>query len=113
MPVWVWIAIWVVLSLAAVAYFAWILLNLANKSRSLLRAAEPLLQRLQVFQKAVQQPAGYEPHPDNLLDDPTEHIAARNRLKKARVAAQAARQRRLINELRDFDFEESEFNNEP
>lgn len=113
MPTWFWITLWVVLSVAAIAYFAWILLTLAAKSRGLLRAAEPLLGKLQSFQETISQPVAYQPNPDNLQDDPMEHIALQNRLKKARLARQAAKQRRLINKLIDFDFEESEFNNEP
>lgn len=113
MPFWAWAIIWVVLVLGSVGYFGWLGWRLFTKAQAAAKAAEPIIAKLEALQQASSTPVSYVPSGDNLLDDPTEHIANQLRLSKARRVKAEARQRRLINKLIDFDVTESEFSNEP
>lgn len=113
MPLWFWIALWVLLVLGALSYLAWLALRLFRKANAALEAAQPILDQLTDFAKATSERPHYSANPDNLLDDPVPLIQARTQYSKARTAKAAERQRRLINKLFDFDFNESEFKNEP
>ena len=113
MPFWAWVIIWVVLVLGSLGYFGWLGWRLFVKAKSAAKAAEPVIAKLEALQQASSAQVTWVPNGDNLLDDPTEHIANQLRLSKARRVKAEARQRRLINKLIDFDVTESEFRNEP
>ncbi|MBP6042924.1 MAG: hypothetical protein KA500_00205 [Rhodoluna sp.] len=111
MPPWAWVLIWVGLSIASLAYFAWIAAGLMRQTKRLLRQLEPTIAQLVTLSEAMQPQADYQPSPNNLLDDPAEHVANYAKLRKAKADKAAKRQRRLINKLIDFKPEESEINN--
>lgn len=111
MASWGWLLIWVGLSISALAYFAFIGLGLVRSAKGLFRQLEPTFANLAALAEATQAEVKYEPNPDNLLDDPGPHVANWAKLRRARTDKAAKRQRRLVNKLIDFDFEESEFKN--
>ena len=111
MPAWGWALVWVGLSIAAIGYFAWIAFGLARSAKGVFRQLEPTMAKLKTLSEASQAKIDYQPSPDNLLDDPGEHIANYAKLRKAKADKAAKRQRRLINKLIDFKPEESEINN--
>ncbi|WP_296648636.1 hypothetical protein [Rhodoluna sp.] len=113
MPIWAWVVIWAVLVLGSLGYFGWIGSRLIAKAQAAAKAAGPIIAQLEALQQATSAPVSYVPNGDNLLDDPTEHIANQLRLSKARRVKAEARQRRLRNKLIDLDVTESEFRNEP
>ena len=111
MPAWGWALVWVGLSLAALGYFAWIASGLVRSAKGVFKQLEPTIEKLNTLSEALQAKTDYRPNPDNLLDDPAEHVANYAKLRKAKTDKAAKRQRRLINKLIDFKPEESEINN--
>jgi hypothetical protein len=108
---WFQLLMWVMLTIASLAYLGFLIYRLAIKGLGVLKVAQPAIDQLVIFSKALAPTATYQKPNDNLLDDVNVHLVERAKLKKKRELAAEQRQRRLIARIRDIDTQESELKN--
>lgn len=102
---------WVALAIGSLAYLGFLLFRLAKKGMDVLEVAKPLLTQVGNLSEALSAKSSYEKPDDNLLDDLNTHRIERANLMKRRARKAEQRQRRLIENLKDFDSQESGLNN--
>jgi hypothetical protein len=106
---WVWWLIWVGLVSFALIYLGYIGYDLFGKAVRAVKALEPLGKQIETLASTQQKSATLAEFEGNLLDEPGPLVVEHARNLRKREAKRQARQRRLIDELIDYQVDESEF----
>ena len=107
MGFWFWFTIWTVLIVGALATFAYIGLSLRDSANKLRPEIEIALQRAQDLAILRESASGYVgPKPDV---DPVLALQKRRGILGARRLKREARERRLVEHLKDLEIDESRF----
>jgi hypothetical protein len=109
MPGWSWVIIWLLLTLGALGFFAYLALELAAKSKRLLSAAVSASESAEPLLRALDQKPELPVFEGDLLSDVAPLAAKLTHGLRLREARRLTRQRRLINKLIELKAEESEF----
>lgn len=106
---WVWVLIWLILSIGALGYFAYLGFELLSKAKRLVLAGTKLVDQASRLVETAAALPSKQTFESNLLDDPGPIQAEYLRNLKKREAKRTERQRRLINKLIEYQADESEF----
>lgn len=107
MGIWFWFTLWAVLIVGALATFAYIGLSLRESANKLRPEIEIALKRAQELAELRDSASGYVgPQPDT---DPVLAVQKRRGLLSSRRLKREARERRLVEHLKDLEIDESRF----
>jgi biopolymer transport protein ExbB/TolQ len=106
---WAWWLIWGGLVSFALIYLGYIGYDLFGKAMRAVKALEPLAKQIETLASTQQKSVTLAEFEGNLLDEPGPLVAEHARNLRKREAKRQARQRRLIDELIDYQVDESEF----
>jgi hypothetical protein len=113
MGYWAWFWIWTGLIAGSLAVFAYLFWDLYTKSVPIIDQIKIGAERAKPLLEALEKASEYEPTQSAILAEPEEVFAQRADVVRNKEERIKARQRRLIESLKDIDVNESRFTNAP
>ena len=109
MAPWVWLVIWSVLTIGAIATFAYIGLGIRDRAMALRPELDLLAQRTKALASLLESESNYIGPTSDMGQDPALAVGRRRKVVRAREAKRQARERRLVEHLKHIEIDESRF----
>ncbi len=113
MGFWAWFWIWTGLIVGSLAVFAYLFWDLFTKAVPILEQLKIGAERTKPLLEALEKASDYQPTESAILADREDVFAQRADVVRNKEERIKARQRRLIESLKDIDVNESRFTNAP
>lgn len=99
LDLWIWVVLFVLLTIVGLGVLVLILWQLRNKAMALVAELTPLMESLDTLQRTMSASTDAEPVHSAIDDNPAQHLITLRDIKKSKAKRKQARERRLIRGL--------------